>query len=237
MLVSHECITVATRIRQGVMVQKQLEMHDTVSSLVKLGEDLGIDNDNFESFMEVEETNGMSVEGAKRATTEIRSIHKSLKEGFTFKNSPILDDLNDLETIPEDKVLSPMEVKDHREAISSLLEKAMSKMEFFGFGKSSKSSSKTSLGKCERTTWGTCGKDSQCRPDNDDPCRGECMCDTEGINECKCVSKGTIDRLAEKKALAKVDTGRSWIMKKASKRHWTSKAYCFQCCLDLWTDF
>ena len=33
------------------------------------------------------------------------------------------------------------------------------------------------------------------------------MCDTEGINECKCVAKGTIDRLSEKKALAKVDTG------------------------------
>ena len=156
LLVSHECITAATRIRQGVMVQKQLEMHDTLFSLVKLGEDLGIDNDNFESFMEVEETNGMSVEGAKRATTEIRSIHKSLKEGFTFKNSPILDDLNDMEMIPEDKVLSPMEVKDHREAISSLLEKAMSKMEFFGFGKSSKSSSKSSL---------ACSTASSCRVD------------------------------------------------------------------------
>ena len=161
LLVSHECITVATRIRQGVMVQKQLEMHDTVFSLVKLGEDLGIENDNFESFMEVEETDGMSVEGAKRATTEIRSIHKSLKEGFTFKNSPILEDLNNMEMIPEDKVLSPMEVKDHREAISSLLEKAMSKMEW-GSSKSSKTSSKASLGKCERTTYGTCGKDSQC---------------------------------------------------------------------------
>ena len=61
--------------------------------LVKLGEDLGIDNDNFENFMEVEETDGMSLEGQSVRRRESRSIHKSLKEGFTFKNSPILEDL------------------------------------------------------------------------------------------------------------------------------------------------
>ena len=46
-----------------------------------------------------------------------------------------------MEMIPEDKVLSPMEVIDHRETISSLLEKAMSKMDWGLKLISSKSSS------------------------------------------------------------------------------------------------
>ena len=106
--------------------------------------------------------------------------------------------------IPEDKVLSPMEGKDHREAISSLLEKAMSKVEW-GSSKSSKSSSKTSLGKCERTTWGTCGKDLNVVQTRTILVVAS-VCDTEGINECKCFKRDD-DRLSEKKALAKVDTG------------------------------
>ena len=45
------------------------------------------------------------------------------------------------------------------------------------------------------------------RPHKSNPCRGECICDTDGVNECQCVAKGTIERLAEKKKIAKVDTG------------------------------
>ena len=32
---------------------------------------------------------------------------------------------------------------------------------------------------------------SDCRPDKEDPCKGTCVCDTEGINECTCVGKGS----------------------------------------------
>ena len=48
-----------------------------------------------------------------------------------------------------------------------------------------------SLGNCKCTTFLTCGKNTHCRSDPKNPCRGECMCDKEGINECTCVPKGT----------------------------------------------
>eukprot|EP00943_MAST-04B_sp_MAST-4B-sp1_P001329 g1329.t1 len=184
-IANHEGITLANTIRQ-----RNGDIEDNLS------------------FLEVQDMQGMTTD--EYATHEIREIHKSLKESFSFKNSPILNDLKQLKEIPHGNVLLPNELKAHREEISMLLEKAMS-MKRWGFGKAAAktatSSKKTSLGECERTTWGTCGKHSECRPDKSNPCRGECMCDTDGLNACKCVAKGTIARLAEKKELAKVDTG------------------------------
>ena len=62
-------------------------------SLVKLGEDLGVDNDNFESFMEVEETDGMSVEERKcythrKSTSMSIFICRSLRIGEFSCNTP-----------------------------------------------------------------------------------------------------------------------------------------------------
>ena len=57
------------------------------------------DGDDFTSFLEVEDMQGMSAE--QYATHEIKEMHKSLKEGFSFKNSPILEELKELNNIPE----------------------------------------------------------------------------------------------------------------------------------------
>eukprot|EP00942_MAST-04A_sp_MAST-4A-sp1_P002786 g2786.t1 len=48
---------------------------------------------------------------------------------------------------------------------------------------------KDDRGECERTTdfLDTCGKDSECRPVQENPCKGKCICDTDGVNECECV--------------------------------------------------
>eukprot|EP00943_MAST-04B_sp_MAST-4B-sp1_P008392 g8392.t1 len=177
-------------------------MHDTFTNIVSVMD--GVDIDNIPSFLEVQDMQGMSTE--QYATHEIKEIHKSLKEGFSFKESPIINDLKNLKEVPEGKKLSPSELKEHREEISVLLEKAMSmKME----------SSLLVLevpevqGDCKRTNvFSTCNTHSECRSDKNNPCEGECMCDTDGINECKCVEKGTVERLREKEELSKVDTGK-----------------------------
>ena len=71
------------------------------------------DGDDFTSFLEVEDMQGMSAE--QYATHEIKEMHKSLKEGFSFKNSPILEELKELNNIPESqKVLSLDQLKKHR---------------------------------------------------------------------------------------------------------------------------
>ena len=204
LLVSHEGITVASNIRQTIGLQKGAELSSSLTNMVQMMENVDVD-----SFLEVEDMHGMSAEAY--GTMEMIEMHKSLKEGFSFEHSPILEDLKSLKEIPENKVLSPSELKQHREDVSVLLEKAMSSSSMGLFGKAmeglEKTSTKTSssLGSCERTGWSTCGKHSDCRPDKDDPCRGECICDTDGINECKCVAKGTI----AKQHLKNLDTGKA----------------------------
>ena len=58
------------------------------------------------------------------------------------------------------------------------------------------------LGECERSTTFTCGKHSDCRPLKSNPCKGECICDDDGANECECVAKGTT-------ATAKIDADKA----------------------------
>ena len=204
LLVSHEGITVASNIRQTIGLQKGAELSSSLTNMVQMMENVDVD-----SFLEVEDMHGMSAEAY--GTMEMIEMHKSLKEGFSFEHSPILEDLKSLKEIPENKVLSPSELKQHREDVSVLLEKAMSSSSMGLFGKAmeglEKTSTKTSssLGSCERTGWSTCGKHSDCRPDKDDPCRGECICDTDGINECECVAKGTNEKLE----LKNLDTGKA----------------------------
>lgn len=126
LLVSHECIVTANHIRQGVKTQQHLRMQDMLFDLVEFSSNIDGGDSVFDSLVEVDETNGMTAMTAQRATDEVKEIHKSLKEGFAFKNSPVLEDLSRLETIPNDKVLSATELRNHRSAISALLEKAFS---------------------------------------------------------------------------------------------------------------
>eukprot|EP00943_MAST-04B_sp_MAST-4B-sp1_P009990 g9990.t1 len=175
-----------------------------------------IEIDDDLSFLEVQDMQGMTTD--EYATHEIREMHKSLKEGFAFKHSPILNELDQIKEIPSGKILSSKELKEHRQAISVLLEKAMS-MNKWG----SSSSTKKGLGECERTTWGTCGKHSECRKAKENPCRGECICDTDGANECTCVAKGTIAKQKEKKELATLDTGKIMESEKTIEKALTFK--------------
>eukprot|EP00942_MAST-04A_sp_MAST-4A-sp1_P011591 g11591.t1 len=196
LLISHEGITVATNIRQTVGVRKNMQLSTSLNDMVNMMDSIDID-----SFLEVEDMHGMSAEAY--GTLEMIEMHKSLKEGFSFEHSPILKDLNSLKEIPENKILSPSELKGHREDVSVLLEKAMSSL---GNSKTAASDSKaSSSGECKKTTtFSTCGKHSDCRPAKHNPCKGECICDTDGINECECVAKGTTAR----EELAKIDTGK-----------------------------
>ena len=168
LLLSHESITVANNIEQQL---RSNEVHKIFHS------------DLATSLLETME--GMSME--EKHSFEIREMHKSLHETFSFDQSPILNDLKDLKEIPPGKVLSKHETEIHRMKITSLLEKAMSHL-------SSKKSelsltveeSAIAKGKCENTNWvSTCGKHSECESDKKEKCEGECICDDKGINSCE----------------------------------------------------
>eukprot|EP00945_MAST-04E_sp_MAST-4E-sp1_P001743 g1743.t1 len=51
----------------------------------------------------------------------------------------------------------------------------------------------TSGGNCFKTVawYSTCSKASECRSDPKDPCEGDCVCDTSGVNECTCKTPDT----------------------------------------------
>ena len=118
LLLSHESITVANTIRQTVGLRHGAKISNTLNNIVKYMENVDVD-----SFLEVENMHGMSAEAY--GTLEMREMHKSLIEGFSFKHSPILDDLKTLNEIPENKILSPSELSQHRQDVTVLLEKAM----------------------------------------------------------------------------------------------------------------
>eukprot|EP00945_MAST-04E_sp_MAST-4E-sp1_P003378 g3378.t1 len=198
MLLSHEGITLASNIRQVQTLRSNAELQDSLkdmAALMDLG-DLGSS-----SFLETENRQGMSVEAY--ATFEMKAIHKSLKEGFGFEKSPILEDLKTLTPIPNGRVLTETELRSHRASVSSLLEKAMTGMH--AHVASHAGQSVQSGGNCVKTvSWhSTCSKASECRPDPDDPCRGECVCDTSGVNECTCKTPDTGSVLHKSKEIDK----------------------------------
>ena len=118
----------ASNIRQTIGLQKGAELSSSLTNMVRMMENVDVD-----SFLEVEDMHGMSAKAY--GTMEMIEMHKSLKEGFSFEHSPILEDLKSLKEIPENKVLSPSELKQHREDVSVLLEKAMSSSSMGVFGK------------------------------------------------------------------------------------------------------
>ena len=89
LLVSHEGITVASNIRQTIGLQKGAELSSSLTNMVQMMENVDVD-----SFLEVEDMHGMSAEAY--GTMEMIEMHKSLKEGFSFENSPILEDIKSL---------------------------------------------------------------------------------------------------------------------------------------------
>eukprot|EP00945_MAST-04E_sp_MAST-4E-sp1_P004854 g4854.t1 len=198
MLLSHEGITLASNIRQVQTLRSNAELQDSLkdmAALMDLG-DLGSS-----SFLETENRQGMSVEAY--ATFEMKAIHKSLKEGFGFEKSPILDDLKTLPPIPSDRVLTETELRSHRATVSSLLEKAMTGMH--AHVASHAGQTVTSGGNCLKTVaWhSTCSKASECRSDPEDPCEGDCVCDTSGVNECTCKTPHTGSVLHKSKEIDK----------------------------------
>ena len=73
LLVSHEGITLANNIRNGVNMQRQLHLHNTFSNMKSAMNSVEIDDDL--SFLEVQDMQGMSME--EYATHEIREMHFS----------------------------------------------------------------------------------------------------------------------------------------------------------------
>ena len=121
LLLNHETITVANRITESIKIRQQLKGNTFANNIMSMIKKIEADGDDFTSFLEVKDMQGMSAE--QYATHEIKEMHKSLKEGFSFKNSPILEELKELNNIPESqKVLSLDQLKKHRYEISILLE-------------------------------------------------------------------------------------------------------------------
>ena len=108
LLINHECIAITNQIKHGVMMQKHVRMQDdmfhnlmstdNLENIVRtLEKNVDIVDDNDLSFLEMQDMQGMSTE--EYATHEIKEMHKSLKESFTFDQSPILNEVGNLKEV------------------------------------------------------------------------------------------------------------------------------------------
>eukprot|EP00944_MAST-04C_sp_MAST-4C-sp1_P000314 g314.t1 len=88
-----------------------MHLQHSFSTMASAMSNVEVDDDLI--FLEVQDMQGMTTD--EYATHEIREMHKSLKEGFAFKHSPILNDLDQIKEIPSDKILSSDELKEHIE--------------------------------------------------------------------------------------------------------------------------
>ena len=100
LFVSHEAIAVANAIKQQTTINQQLEFANMVKKLVSDDFDLSSLEDK-SSFLEVDlaAKHGMSMEAYQ--TYEIKQVHDAFREEWSFKGSPVFEQIQTLETIPE----------------------------------------------------------------------------------------------------------------------------------------
>ena len=166
LFVSHEAIAVANAIKQQTTINQQLEFANMVKKLVSDDFDLSSLEDK-SSFLEVDlaAKHGMSMEAYQ--TYEIKQVHDAFREEWSFKGSPVFEQIQTLETIPENVVLSKSEIARHQNINSALLEKAMHHITSHGpqiAPGRCKSIEKGFMGKLRRFT-GHCNSNAQCVAD------------------------------------------------------------------------
>jgi hypothetical protein len=126
LLLSHECISVATTVRNNIFLRKTGSHIEFAMESMK---DY-VDNANIDSmFIELDSEAKVSMTAAEYATFEVREVHKSLLDSYGFEGSPVMADLHALPVIGEGRILSPREVQEHQKRISSFLEKSFAQLE------------------------------------------------------------------------------------------------------------
>lgn len=134
LLLSHEGITVAEKIRHSSNSRKRLDArmkgmkyhrHHNDQKHLRRQHSMKVTENRYaehDSFLEAGAVQGLSVEAM--GTMEIIGIHKSLHQHYRYKNSPIAEELNKLVPIPEGAILSRSELNERRDHIVVLLETA-----------------------------------------------------------------------------------------------------------------
>ena len=139
LLLSHEGITAAEKIRESIHMRHRLgeatkhtnphrhhHHHKNKHARLRKREGKVVEAESryaaHDSFLEASAVQGMSVEAM--GTIEIIGIHKSLHEQYRYKNSPIAEDLDNLDAIPAGAILSRSALNERRDHITMLLEKA-----------------------------------------------------------------------------------------------------------------
>ena len=195
LLLGHECIAVSNTIQNEKTARK---IHRLESDLEKM--QLYVENHAEEDvdamFLEMENKQGMSKD--EYATWEINNLHSVIRDAYTFEKSPVKNEALAFTELEQGKILSSAQIEAHRAQISSFLEKAVSYLQGGNI--------KSAPGNCQKiaskSMLSTCSINRECQSKAvaggflstaKEECSGKCMCDTTRLNECRCVTKDTVD--------------------------------------------
>ena len=119
LLTTHEAITVARNIKAS---RRSKGLHRTLTKF-KATEFNFLDTEGLGVLLEA----GASSPTLKQRTEEIRSIHGAIRDSFSFKGSPVLEDVQKLQRVPSGpEPLSAEDLGKHELDVSLFLEKSLS---------------------------------------------------------------------------------------------------------------
>ena len=164
LLVSAEAISIRDRINTVLFQKHNSRVEGIFSEAMERLEN----GENIDDSLSQLERIGHGLSDRMIQTLEIHAVHRLA----SAMDLPVFAELG---PVPP-RVLSGEDIERRREEITNLLEKA----EFFWKKKKDES-------KCYRVTKLSCSRKSDCKSNPNNPCKGECVCDEKGINECKCL--------------------------------------------------
>ena len=143
---------------------------------------------------------------------QIIDIQNSLRESLSFEGSPVLFELD---TMTPAKLEAPAsDTAKYKHEISDILRKSTEPLnQLISLLETVTASKKTTArhswgratsvlqqatagenvaqGDCERTTALTCGRNEECVSSKNNPCKGFCQCNIDGVSNCECVKEVT----------------------------------------------
>lgn len=126
------------------------------------------------------------------STYGLEMLEKSYKDNFIFSANPVGGQASKITPPPKSIKTRPAVwqqadmSKEDQNAWKKLIGKQSTSATYITGG------GMEATGLCKRSTTFSCGGDSDCYPDPNNPCQGTCVCETQGVNECKCAAAGYV---------------------------------------------
>jgi len=150
--------------------------------------------------------------GDELTPKQIIDIQNSLRESLSFEGSPVLFELDTM--TPAKLEASASDTAKYKYEISDILRKSTEPLnQLISLLETVTASKKTTArhswgratsvlqqatagenvaqGDCERTTALTCGRNEECVSSKNNPCKGFCQCNIDGVSNCECVKEVT----------------------------------------------